>query len=314
MVSFRKPRIKYDFDVKEQIRLLNKHKRKRSVPINRRPTLTLCTWNIANLGLQDRADDHYKLIAHIIKWFDVIAIQEVHDNLEGLFRLAEFVGSKYELIFSDRGGNDERAAFFFNRRKVKRLAMTAELAVPQKELKDIKLKTITSKFKGFDRNPFIATFQFNEFRFMLINAHSFFGSKSKPHQERRILETYAIARYADLRRRDKHVFVPNIIALGDFNIPKAQKGDAIYEALVSRGLMLPEHSTQIASSISTDNYYDQISFFPSIKKTIKSHGVFDYDGALFEDLYNNWTTTQFNEYCRYYISDHRPMWIELDLG
>ena len=148
---------------------------------------------------------------------------------------------------------------------------------------------------------------------MLINAHSYFGSNSRSHQERRILETYAIARYADLRRNDKHVYVPNIIALGDFNIPKIEKGDAIYETLVSRGLQLPEHSTQIASSISTDNYYDQIAFFPALKNRIRSHGVFDYDWALFEDLYDNWTTTQFNEYCRYYISDHRPMWIELEV-
>ncbi len=314
MVSFRKPRFKYDFDFKEQIKLLNKHKRKRTVPTQNRTTLTLCTWNIANLGLQDRADDHYRLIAHIIKWFDVIAVQEIHDNLEGLFKLASFVGSKYELIFNDRGGNDERAAFFYKKSRVKRLAMTAEVAVPQRELKDIKVKSIKSKFKGFDRNPFIATFQFQDFRFMLINAHSFFGSKTKAHMERRILETYAIARYADLRRNDTHVYVPNIIALGDFNIPKITKGDAVYEALISRGLQLPEHSTQIASSISTDNYYDQIAFFPALKKSIRSHGVFDYDGALFEDLYNNWTTIQFNAYCRYYISDHRPMWLELDVG
>ena len=237
----------------------------------------------------------------------------MNDDLTGLNRISSFLDRKFKVFFSDKGGNEERAAFIYNSKKVDRLALTAEVAVPQKELHHIKIKSVRSKFKGFDRNPYLGTFKFKDFEFMLINAHSYFGSTGKRDMERRILETYAIARYADLRRDDKHVFVPNIIALGDFNIPKAKKGDPVYDALVKRGLKLPEHGTMIASNINNDKYYDQIAFFPNLKSKIRSHGVFDFDTSLFPDLWNNYTSLQFLSYCRYYISDHRPMWLELDV-
>ena len=40
-----------------------------------------------------------------------------------------------------------------------------------------------------------------------------------------------------------------LVALGDFNMPKSEPGDPIYNALTKLGLELPEHSTQIASAI-----------------------------------------------------------------
>lgn len=314
MPPFVKPVTDYVFNLEEEIAFLDAWRKKRKVPRNVKSRLLICTWNIANLGAQDRTDDHYKLIAHIISWFDVVAIQEVNDDLTGLIKIESFLDNKFQVFFSDKGGNEERAAFIFNSEKVKRLSMTAEVAIPQKEQHHIKFDSVRSKFRGFDRNPYLATFKFRDFEFMLINAHSYFGSNGKRDMERRILETYAIARYADLRHDDKHVYVPNIIALGDFNIPKAEKGDAVHDALLKRGLKLPEHSTIIASNINNDKYYDQIAFFPSLKSKIKAHGVYDFDGGLFPDLWNNYTTKQFLAYCRYYISDHRPMWIELDVG
>lgn len=88
----------------------------------------------------------------------------------------------------------------------------------------------------------------------------------------------------------------------------------MYKALVSKGLELPEHSTKIYSNISNDKDYDQIAFFPGIKSLLTGKsGVFDYDGIIFSDLYQQGTATQFKQYLRYYISDHRPLWIELNL-
>lgn len=313
MPPFVKPIFDYDFNLSQQLEILDAWKKKRKVPRNVKNRLLLCTWNIANLGTQDRTDNHYKLITHIISWFDVIAIQEVNDDLTGLEKISSFLDDKFKVFFSDKGGNEERAAFVYNSNKLDRLDMTGEVAVPQKELHHIKINSVKTKFKGFDRNPYLATFKFKKFEFMLINAHSYFGSKAKRDMERRILETYAIARYADLRRDDKHAFVPNIIALGDFNIPKAEKGDPVYDALVKRGLKLPKHGTMIASNIKNDKYYDQIAFFPNLKSKIKSHGVFDFDTSLFPDLWDNYTSLQFLAYCRYYISDHRPMWLELEV-
>ena len=62
---------------------------------------------------------------------------------------------------------------------------------------------------------------------------------------------------------------PDILPLGDFNLPKAEPGDPVYNALTRRGLHLPEHSTKIGSSIAADEHYDQIVFFPGDTKVLQ---------------------------------------------
>ena len=315
MVSFEKPGFTFSFDLTDEIDLLMAHKLKESrfIPPKQADRLLVCTWNIANLGLHKRGEDHYRIIAEVLSWFDIIAVQEVHDNLEGLYKLEQFIGTEYELIFNDRGGNDERAAFFFDGNKVQRLELTGEVGIPVGEHKWIKIKDIDQEFRGFDRNPFIASFSFNDVSFSLINAHLFFGSKSDAKAlQRRALEAFAVGRYADLRSKDMHAFTDYFIALGDFNIPKAEKGDTIFDALTKRGLVVPEHSTKIASSIMSDAQYDQIAFFPNIKRKVKASGVFDYDTVIFPGLWDQHPSS-FKKYCRYYISDHRPMWVQLEL-
>lgn len=54
------------------------------------------------------------------------------------------------------------------------------------------------------------------------------------------------------------------------------------------------------------------AYFPSLKRKIKNNGVFDYDSAVFPELWDRLSEEDFKAYCRYYISDHRPMWVEVD--
>jgi len=102
---------------------------------------------------------------------------------------------------------------------------------------------------------------------ILISVHSYYGSKKLKDLERRALEAFAIARDAQLSGKSKNSFTKNIIALGDFNIPKVDKDDIIYKALISKGLKLPKHSTKVYSNITNDKEYDQIAFLPSIKSS-----------------------------------------------
>ena len=311
MVSFEKPKFSFNFNLQDEIQNLLDHKTARRIPAKSNQRLLLCTWNVANLGLHQRTEDHYQLIAEIMSWFDIIAVQEVHDNLEGLFRIESFIGSEYNLDFSDKGGNDERAAYFYDSSKVESLAMTAELAIPPAEQRWIKLPGIDQSFRGFDRNPYIATFNFRNTGMTILNCHLYFGSDSSSDMNRRALEAYAVGRYCDLRRDDKHVYQRNMMAVGDFNIPMAEKGDPIFDALSKRGLRVPEHSTRMGSSIHTDAQYDQVAFFPNIKRKVKDSGVFDYDDKIFPNLWLE-QPRDFKNYCRYYISDHRPMWAQLE--
>lgn len=76
------------------------------------------------------------------------------------------------------------------------------------------------------------------------------------------------------------------------------------------------HSSQIGSNIKNDEHYDQIAFFPGTVPDAVNSGIFDFDGALFSYL---WDTRPDNDhadffaYMRYYISDHRIMWLELPI-
>jgi endonuclease/exonuclease/phosphatase family metal-dependent hydrolase len=311
MPAFPKPKFSYNFDLQNEIASLKAHKQHRQIPEIDDDHVLIATWNIANLGLQKRWNEHYQMMAEMIQWFDVIAVQEVNDNLSGLRALESFLPAEYDLLFSDKAGNNERTAFIYNGQKLKLLEKVGELAVPPKDHKDIHLESIDQPFKGFDRNPYIAAFSYRNFDFILINVHVFFGSdRKKEDLDRRALEAYAIARYSDLRRRSKNAFSRNIITLGDFNIPKAEPGDPIYEALMARGLKVPEHSSKIYSNISSDKQYDQIAFFPGIKSRIHTHGVFDFDSVIFPDLWQQ-SAKDFRAYVKYYISDHRPMWLQL---
>jgi len=103
-----------------------------------------------------------------------------------------------------------------------------------------------------------------------------------------------------------------VVPLGDFNLPKAAPGDRIFDALVALGLETPPHSSQIGSAIASDSHYDQIAFFPGTTKDrfTGACNVFDFDGALFQDLWQQRTQAQFQAYVRYHLSDHRPLWAE----
>jgi len=313
MPAFPKPKFLFDYLLNDEINNLKHHKLTRNIPEKSTDKLLISSWNIANLGLQKRHTDHYTLLAEIISWFDIIAIQEVNNNLEGLRNIESELPSHYDVVFSDKGGNNERSAFIFDSRKINLLELIGEVAIAPKDQKYIKIKGVNQKFNGFDRNPYLCSFQWNNFTFILITVHSFSGGKKKTDLERRALEAYAISRYADLSRKSKYAFSKNIITLGDFNIPKVTTGDIVYEALLSRGLMLPDHSTKVYSNISNDKQFDQIAFLPSIKSKIITDGVFDFDTALFPRLWQNESPKNFRAYLRYYISDHRPLWMQITL-
>ena len=105
----------------------------------------------------------------------------------------------------------------------------------------------------------------------------------------------------------------NILALGDFNLPRAETGDAIHAALTKRGLSLPPHTTRIPTNVSNTADYDQIAVTPGLKSKVKKMGVFDFDGAIFSDIFNATAPGYWRSCAKYYISDHRPLWMQLEL-
>jgi endonuclease/exonuclease/phosphatase family metal-dependent hydrolase len=315
MPSFPKPKFPYSYNVDDEITALRTYRDNkpcRTIPRKTSSHLLIATWNIANLGLQDRRTRDYKLLAEMINWFDLVALQEVNDDLSGLRRILKQLPASFRTIFSDKAGNQERAAFVYDSSKVQLLEKVGEIAIPPTDQKHIKLPGVSQKFRGFDRNPFLASFQAGSFKFILVNVHLYFGDDQTAARKRRSLEAYAAARWGDLRQDDKDRYLDYIVALGDFNLPKYVPGDPIYDALKRRGLEKPAHSSKIASNIVNDKDYDQIMFFPKNAKSkyTGKTGVFDFDGGIFAKLWQTKSLSKFRAYLRYYISDHRILWAQ----
>lgn len=333
-----KPTLRYSYDVEDERAELRAWARLRGIPRRRRDRMLVATWNIANLGLQERRRADHRLLAEICSWFDIVAIQEINDNLVGLRALREQLGEGYEVLFSDASGNSERQAFVWDASRVSLLGKVGRLAIPPSQLDLIRLPGFDVPFRGFDRGPYMAAFETvaarRRFRFLLINVHLYFGSNALKHVKRRALETYAVAWWAARRQRSEHAFTKNIIPLGDFNLPSPRPGDEIFETLTSRGLQLAKANRALrhrglelprrrgerlskvgGTSLDGLKHYDQIAFFPEQTVQPSQVEVFDFDNTLFEELWQRedepWP--DFRGYLRYYISDHRPLWTEFEL-
>ncbi len=317
MPSFPKPKFDYKFVLSREIKALRKYRDSKpslKIPTSTANNLLLATWNIANLGAQDREPAHLKMIAEIISWFDVVAIQEIKDNSLDFQEIVKYLDGQFDFIFSDASGNNERMAYIYKKKKITVLKEVAELAIPPADFRFIKLPGVDQEFNGFDRSPYLVSFQVKKFTFSLLNVHLYFGNEREAVSiNRRCLEAYTVGRWADLRSNSKYAYSPNVFALGDFNLPKIDENDPVYKALVKRGIQLPDHTSKVYSNLNDDKAYDQIAFLPGMKSAVKTHGVFPFDNAAFADLYNSSTPVQFRTYVRYYISDHRPMWLELDI-
>ena len=316
MPVFPKPKFAFEYDIATEITHLRKHKKTRNIPKREKGKLLVATWNIANLGAQDRRDQDRSLIAEILSWFDIVAIQECRENFGHLFDLHAKLPKSFRVIMSDASGNNERMAFLYDSRKLTVLEEIGEIAFPPSRYKTIKLPEIEQQFNGFDRTPYLVSFSAGITSFIFVNVHLFFGDNSPESIDRRSLETFAVAKWSDLRKKSPFSFTRELVALGDFNMPKCEPGDPIFKALTKLGLELPEHSTQIASSISTDANYDQVVFLPETTQHCFTglKGVFDYDTAIFPDLWREGTNEKdFRTYLRYYISDHRLMWVQLSI-
>lgn len=319
MPPFPKPNFQYQFNSETEVnalRIWRDTKEGRAIPPKQDGKFLLGSWNIANLGdeKQRRDTGDIEIISEILSWFDVIAVQEIKENLIDFRWVMNSLPESYDAVFSDMAGNNERMVFVYDKTRVDRLELAGEIAVPPGSHRHIKLPGIEQKFRGFDRNPFAVAFEVSGGVFTVVNAHLYFGSSSKKSENRRALETYALGRWADLRMKRGDAYSGNTVVIGDLNLPAVKPGDKIYDALVKRGLRIPEHQSVIGTVITGGKYYDQLAFFPAeTGDAFIRQGVFDFDGAVFRDLWQQETPKEFDAFVRYHISDHRPIWAQFDL-
>ena len=336
----------------KEIRALDGHFTARGVPASSDNRLLLASWNIANLGVQDRSNGARNVIAHILKRFDLVAVQEINDDYRQFTKIVKSMGPEYDFIMSDTAGNDERLGYVFNRNKVEPGNLFGEVALRPREYpkRDVKVHYRKGgqdqtqifkkvKYTPFDRNPFIGSFKSGNIDLVLANVHFYFGKFQQSSNEadrrkyaRRVLEIYALAKWAKSRSNGGNAWDKDIVLLGDMNVPNMENNEATIKALEEFSwrsvdlyddtkLAQTESLSRIGgSNLGNDKTYDQIAFAPTaLRNRIVSHGVFDFDSAVFAGKWDDLAADhshakavkKFNAYLRHYISDHRPIWVEL---
>jgi endonuclease/exonuclease/phosphatase family metal-dependent hydrolase len=287
----------------------------RGVPRKAPNKLLAATWNLTNFGIQDRSDNDFALMAEVISWFDLVAIQEIADDLAHLRLLTNNLPLTYKVIISDIGGNDERAGFLYDSEKVERLELAAEVAVSPSDQRYIRMRGVSGSFQGFDRNPYVVAFRVGALEFTAVSVHLFFGSNTYYDEDRRALEAYALARWADQRHKAPGAYSQNILVMGDLNLPIRTESSSVYKALKTKRLIFPQHSTAMGSNLAGDKHYDQVAFQAGGMQDsyTGNSGVFDFDHKPF--FVDAWDAGRdyFNTTVKYHIADHRPLWAEFNI-
>ncbi|MGJ8550901.1 endonuclease/exonuclease/phosphatase family protein [Winogradskyella wichelsiae] len=285
--------------------------------------LLIATWNIRAFGNLTRkwdSDDedspkrdlHSILcIAEIIKRFDIIAVQEVKDNIRALRDTLKVLGFNWSLILTDvnkgRVGNGERMAYLFDTRRVQLSGLAGELVVPEEWGDEIKDNALANQFV---RSPYAVSFKSGTKTFILVTLHILYGN----NKDSRIPELKGIAKWLKDWAGSVNAYHQDFIALGDFNIN--ERGDLLDQTFLSEGLYVPPElqDDKVTRSIfNKTKYYDQIAWFnnedgaPKLSMKFISGGHYNFVNIALENrkLTNNSLS--------WLISDYYPLWAEFQL-
>ena len=298
------------------------------IPPKRPKNLLIGTWNVRAFGdLNDawRAPRKAKpprdlesvlTIAEIVSRFDVVAIQEVKGNIKALRHTLKALGDRWSLILTDvvksTAGNYERLAFVFDTERVKLSGLACELVVPSKWARKIGADLIDEQFA---RTPYAVSFLSGPQTFILVTLHVRYGKAPE-----RAGELRAIAHWMREWARETNDFNQNLIALGDFNIDRAD--DPNGRAFRETGLKPPAQLDGLTRTIfdkpgepDQAKYFDQIAWFAGDRRadlTMPFVGAGRFD---FTDVALPWLggadANRANKTAKSFrISDHYPLWAE----
>jgi len=282
------------------------------------PTLLLATWNLREFGgtkSDGREWEPLFYIAEIMSRFDMIAVQEVRDDLDALDDLMYILGPWWKYLVSDvtlgKQGNNERHAYIYDIRKLSFGGLVGEL-VPEMSKSGQKLK---SDF-AFARTPYLAGFRAGWFKFTICTQHFYYG-KSKPDDEQRLAEAEAVVGLLKKRMKSDDAWAYNTILLGDFNIFSTK--DKTFAAIEREKFVIPDNLKGTYTNANKDKPFDQICFlsrdvqtqlklakagtFPFFDYVYRNEDWKVYQPKLSEGKYKQWRTFK--------MSDHLPLWVEV---
>ncbi|MBC8064651.1 MAG: endonuclease/exonuclease/phosphatase family protein [Chlorobia bacterium] len=282
--------------------------------------IRLATWNIRDFGgkrlnPQPRLPESLYYIAEILSNFDLIALQEVNRNMGEFRKMMQILGPSYDFIATDTseydGGNDERMAFVYDKRKVQFRGIAGEIVLPKKRqiLQDAQ----------FVRSPFVVSFQAGWLKVDLCTVHLYYGADSGDKMKKRIAEIKAIGDFFIERAKKEKA---NTIILGDFNI--VGPGHSTMAALEGTGFQVADGIKSIATNQNEDKHYDQIAYFSPDGLVRQTPGVAAGKVKFYDVVFNKESDYQdlikkkpgrnaqpFNQWRTWQMSDHYLLWTRL---
>ena len=300
--------------------------------------LVLASWNIREFDSPkygERKNEALYYIAEIIDHFDLVAVQEVRDDLTALEKLVDLLGWWWKYLLTDvtegTQGNRERMAFLYDSRKVRFGGLAGEIVIPTSRKEGGRT---LEPARQLARTPFITGFGIDWFRCTICTTHVLYGEDA-PEDPERLEEIRVLSGFLADRVKEEHAWAKNMILLGDFNI--YDTSDQTMKAITEAGFKVPKELQGHPSNAPQTKHYDQIAFIaPDLENRLElsEAGVFNYYEHLYreadEPLYaedmgqdyrqkKDGTKRDEKERTRYYrdwrtyqMSDHLPMWIELN--
>lgn len=128
---------------------LEKEREPFGLPQERKKSVLLGTFNIRELGkVSNRTPQSWQFLKLICSRFDLVAIQEVQDNLEGIRNLRKLLGDKYGLVVSDTTGKTpgsptgsaERLAFLFRWKRIRRTELASDISYDRSSVENTLLE------------------------------------------------------------------------------------------------------------------------------------------------------------------------------
>ncbi|WAJ28514.1 endonuclease/exonuclease/phosphatase family protein [Antarcticirhabdus aurantiaca] len=333
--------------------------RKRLAPVRARKSdglLLLATWNIRDFdsnkfGWGPRLPETFYYLAEVIASFDLVAIQEVNEDLGPFRKLMRILGREWDYIVTDAtegpGGNGERMAFVYNTEKVWFRKVAGEIVLPEgqlvvarkkvraKDQPDIPPTTVETR-QQFARSPFLVAFQSGWFRFSLCTVHIYYGDDSGDKLRQRIDEIRKLIGFFAKRQDNAtpdadHLGAPeNYILLGDFNVVSPEH--ETMAALQDKGFQVPAEIDGQKVRHKGDHFYDQIAVRVKDRRFKVTGGGLV---PLFDDVFRDEDMAvyaphvpaedpekklkfkaktpgdHYKKWRTWQMSDHAPLWIEI---
>ena len=299
------------------------------LPRKKKENLLLATWNIRcfsrvtekwETDIESPKRNKFSILAikEVIQRFDVVALQEVMNDIKALRRVMNLLGPEYGFIMTDvtRGdkGNKERLAFIFDNNRIKLSGLACEIVIAEKG-KEKDVKPANYYQHQFARTPYAVSFVIDGKTFILVTLHVDFGDKKDGEKlvTKRKIELTRIAEWMRDWAKDSRGFGHNFLLLGDFNI--THPNGELMDAFTSTGLFIPDElklkKKTIFKATRNDNYYDQIAWFT--KDTGLEYLNFDYNKGGVIEFDQHLHIGMSRNSLSYRISDHYPLWAEFKI-